>query len=159
MQHFAQRGESEILVCDKIWKIKNRRFCSSAMRWWIIYGNFAECVHGIHIFTFISLAALYENITNQKFICIINYQNNCMNSLFAKNSNSLIWISLSLQPDSENLWYLKLRPLTLGCKDIEIKKSELVTKTQFLYRKFKWNCVFATITLIFLFLYLYNSNS
>ena len=45
--------------------------------------------------------------------------------------------------DISNLDYLNnrshslkyLRSMTLGCKDIRIKKSEFVTKTQFLYAK------------------------
>ena len=65
------------------------------------------------------------------------------NWVFAKNSNLLI--PISLQPDAANLLYFKLilpisiislkylRFTTLGYKDIEIRKSEFVAKTQFLF--------------------------
>ena len=54
----------------------------------------------------------------------------------------------SLKPDGVNLYYFKLRvmwsariqslkiqrSMTFGCKDIGVRKSEFVAKTQFLYR-------------------------
>ena len=46
-----------------------------------------------------------------------------------------------MQPDV-NLWYFKLKKLeiskvtTLGCKDIGIRKSKFVAKTQFLHKSF-----------------------
>ena len=65
------------------------------------------------------------------------------NGVFATNSNFLI--TIALPPDGMKLWYFKLillelqihslkyiRFRTLGCKDIGIRKSEFVAKTQFL---------------------------
>ena len=65
------------------------------------------------------------------------------NWVFATNSNFLILISL--QPDgvffhfklsfsdpTNFIWLKCLRSLRLGCKDIDIRKSKFVAKTQFL---------------------------
>ena len=66
------------------------------------------------------------------------------NWVFATNSN--FQVPISLQSDSVNLWYLKLRLFNLihnlkylrsaifGSKDIGIRKSEFVAKTQFLWK-------------------------
>ena len=70
---------------------------------------------------------------------IINLYNR--NWVFATNSDFLI--PISLQPDGVNLQYFKLssnrihslkyqRSPTLNCKDIGIRKSGFVAKTQFL---------------------------
>ena len=71
------------------------------------------------------------------------------NWVFATNSNFLI--PISLQSDGVNLYYFKLRLSditefivwniylrysTMGYKDIGIRKSEFVAKTQFLSKKF-----------------------
>ena len=81
------------------------------------------------------------------YCCIIFLQQNCRNLETKKNYKSvpqtLIIISISLQPADLYLWYFKrtltyvteyLRSTTLGCKDIGIRKSEFVgaAKTQFL---------------------------
>ena len=73
-------------------------------------------------------------------------------------SNMLI--PIFLHPDGAYLWYFKLRILdltwihglkylrstTLCCKDIEIRKLEFVTKTQFLYTtSLVWLCDIAKI--------------
>ena len=68
---------------------------------------------------------------------------------FVTNSNCLI--PVSLQSNDVNLWYFTLRLFgltkfivwnikghtTLGTKDIEIRKVEFVTKTQFLWQNSK----------------------
>ena len=71
-------------------------------------------------------------------------------ALFHSESNCVdvanFIIPISLKPDGQNFKYFKhimwaniiyslkyLRSMTLGCKDIEIKKPEFVTKTKFLY--------------------------
>ena len=67
-------------------------------------------------------------------------------------------ITISAQPDGENLWLFVLNDLiqqhslkylrftTLGCKDIGIKKSEFWINTQFL-RKFLYYSILTTIFL------------
>jgi len=61
-------------------------------------------------------------------------ENTQRNWVFATKLNFMI--TLSLQPYDVILWYLKVKLFDLteciGCKDIGIRKSEFVAKTQFL---------------------------
>ena len=73
------------------------------------------------------------------------YTSRCVSS-YNLGIESLEQNQISLEPDVVNLWYLKLRLIdltwihslkylkyaTFGSKDIVIKKSEFVAKTQFL---------------------------
>ena len=82
---------------------------------------------------------------------ISNLKNACLQRKWVFATNSNVQVPISSQPDSVILWYFKLRFFdnyqfeispTLGCKDIKIRKSEFVAKSQFLYHLFQFNIAF-----------------
>ena len=103
--------------------------------------NKVEGSKGSVIFSPICITSLLPNVIKEINVFFSTFKQK--NWVFATNSNLII--PISLQPYGANLWYFKLRLLsisinslkylrstTMGYKDIEIRKSEFVAKTQLL---------------------------